>query len=141
LTAALLLAIVVVPAAAKGPKCADLQSTDADGTHLSRASYDGPNHVVNGLFYLAAKSCKNVTYTLIILDNDGDTTPIAQASVLGDGTSASVAITVENVVTTDGDACAYVTVSRGKSDLDRAPADGCVVLLDDGSSPGGGKGF
>jgi hypothetical protein len=141
LAALTLLTALVIPAAAKGPKCADYQSTNAAGNQTSSAAYDGGTGEVLGRFFLASKSCKNVDYTLVILDNEGDTTSLAQATVQGNGTDEFVIITVEGVSTTDGDACGYVVSSRGKQELDRAPADGCVVLLDDGTSPGGGKGF
>lgn len=142
LSAALLIGLAVSPAAAKGPKCADILGTSADGLHDSRATYDGlVNFEVNGQFYLAASSCKNVEYTLFILDDETDTAPIASATVVGNGTADFVNITVSNVTTTDGDVCVYVQSGRGKQVLDRGPATGCVVLFDDGTSPGGGKGF
>ena len=61
----------------------------------------------------------------------------------GDGSAAVVEIFVSGVTVTDGDVCAYVeaTSKNGKKTFDRAPGDGCVVLLDDGTSPAGGKGF
>jgi hypothetical protein len=54
-----------------------------------------------------------------------------------------VAIFVSGVTVADGDVCVYVisTNKKGKKTFDRAPGDGCVVLLDDGTSPAGGKGF
>ena len=142
LTATLLVGLAVSPAAAKGPKCADILTTSADGLQDSRATYDGlVDFEVNGQFFLSAPSCKNVAYTLVILDDATDTTPIASATVVGDGTADFVIITVSGVTTTDGDVCAYVQTGRGKQVLDRGPATGCVVLFDDGTSPGGGKGF
>ena len=140
LIAALLLMLAVSPAVAKGPKCADLRSTNAAGTLNSRASFDGATDEVAGQFFLGAASCRTITYTLYILDDEGDATPIAQASVQGSGTNP-VEIFVSDVTPGDSDVCAYVVTSRGKNTFDRAPADGCVILLDDGSSPGGGKGF
>jgi len=143
LAALMLLGALVIPAAA-APKlkdCADIQSTNAAGTQQSRAAYDGTTDSVAGVFFLAANSCKNVTYTLSLVDDDGDTTVIASASVQGSGTDPSVTIEIDNVPATDGDVCAFVTTSVGKKAGDLSPSDGCVVLLDDGTSPGGGKGF
>jgi hypothetical protein len=140
LAATLLLGLLVVPTVALGPKCADFQSTNAAGTQTSRAAFDGTTGEVAGQFFLRGRSCDGITYTLFIADNDGDAA-FAQASVTGDGVNPWVVISVSGVTATDGDVCAWVTSSRGKKVIDRAPADGCVVLLDDGSSPGGGKGF
>ena len=140
LTATLLVALLAAPVGAKGPKCADIRSANAAGT-LSSAAFDGEADTVAGRFFLAAAGCPKVTYTLFLLDDEGDTTPIAQASVTGDGATAEVQIFVTGVTASDGDVCAYVESSRGGKVIDRAPADGCVILLDDGTSPGGGKGF
>lgn len=140
LIAAMLLMLAVSPAVAKGPKCANVQSTNAAGDQNSRASFDGATDEVAGQFFLAADSCRKITYTLVILDDEGDSTPIAQASVSGDGTNP-INIFVSGVTPADSDVCAYVVTSRGTNQFDRAPADGCVILLDDGTSPGGGKGF
>jgi hypothetical protein len=141
LAALMLLATLVIPAAAKGPKCADLQSMSADGLSLSRASWDGASGDVNGRFFLEGPSCEKVTYTLFIIDDEGSTALIGQSSVAGDGVTPSVDILVSGVAAEDGDVCAWVESTRGKQTLDRAPADGCVILLDDGTSPAGGKGF
>jgi len=141
LTAALLLGLLVAPVGAKGPKCADIQSTNAAGNQLSRASWDGLSGDVNGFFFLEGVSCEKVTYTLIIVDDEGATALLGQASIVGDGVNSEVAILVTGVSAEDGDVCAWVVSSRGKQSIDRAPSDGCVILLDDGSSPGGGKGF
>lgn len=141
LTAALLLGLLVAPVGAKGPKCADLQSTDAAGNQTSRAAWDGLSGDVNGQFFLEGASCEKVTYTLFIVDDEGDTALLGEASVVGDGVTPSVDIFVSGVSAVDGDVCAWVVSSRGKQTIDRAPSDGCVILLDDGTSPGGGKGF
>jgi hypothetical protein len=139
--AATLIGAFVLPVAAAGPRCADIKSTNADATELSRAAYDGSQ--VAGRFFLAADSCKQITYRLVILDDEGDATPLATGSVRGDGSGPVVEIFISGVTVTDGDVCAYVesTNKRGTKTFDRAPADGCVVLLDDGTSPAGGKGF
>jgi hypothetical protein len=143
LAALMLLAALVIPAAA-APRvgdCFDLQSSNATNTEDSRAAFDGEAGTVSGKFFLATKPCPSVTYTLVILDNSGDTTPLAIWSVKGSGKDPFVIITVSGVSVTDGNVCAYVTTSNKKGELDHAPASGCTVLLDDGTSPGGGKGF
>jgi len=140
LTATLLLGLLVAPVGAKGPKCADILSSN--GLQDSRAAFDPDADQAFGEFFLGANSCSNITYTLVILDNAGDTTPVATGSVQGDGSEAFVQITVSGLGSvTDNDVCAYVTTSRGKNIFDRGPAEGCVTLLGGDESPGGGKGF
>lgn len=141
MTAGLLLGALAVPVAAAGPACVDLRSTNAEGTQLSRAAYDG--QTVAGQFFLADESCRQFSYTLVILDDEGDTTPLATGTVQGDGGAAAIEISVSGVTVTDGDVCAYVvsTTRNGGKTFDRAPGEGCVVLLDDGTTPAGGKGF
>jgi hypothetical protein len=143
LAALTLLAALVIPAAAapKAKDCSDLQSSNATDTEDSRAAYNGDLSLVSGKFFLAAKPCANITYTLVLLDNAGDTTPLITGSVKGSGKDPWVVIEIPNVPATDGDVCAYVTTSNKGLLLDRAKAEGCTVLFDDGSSPGGGKGF
>jgi hypothetical protein len=143
LAALLLLTALVIPAAAapKAKDCTDLQSSNATDTEDSRASFNGDDSTVAGKFFLAAKPCANVTYTLVLLDNAGDATELATGSVKGSGKDPWVTILISEVTATDGDVCAYVTTSLKGVELDRGPASGCTVLLDDGTSPGGGKGF
>jgi hypothetical protein len=143
LAALTLLAALVIPAAAapKGGDCFDLQSSNATDTEDSRASFDGVTGTVLGKFFVAAKPCANVTYTLVLLDDEGDATPLTSGAVKGSGKDPWVTIVISNVSVTDGDVCAYVTTSNNKGQLDHAPASGCTILFDDGTSPGGGKGF
>lgn len=142
LTATLLIGLLVAPVTAKGPKCADFQSTSDDGSVLSGASWDGGTGEVNARFFLGAPACKNITYTLVIVDDDGSSNVIATHTVTGDG-SNPLLMQLSGVADpdNDGDVCAYVTSSQKNRQLDRAPADGCVILLSDGTSPAGGKGF
>ena len=142
LTAVLLLGLLVAPVGAKGPKCADILGTAADGSQDSRAAFDPDLDQAFGQFFLEANSCSSITYTLFILDDETDTTPLSSGSVQGTGATDFVNIEVgglENV--TDNDVCAYVTTSRGKNVFDRGPAEGCVLLIGGDQSPGGGKGF
>lgn len=143
MTAALLIGALALPVTAAGPGCVDIQSASADGTVLSRAAFDGETGEVLGQFFLANASCKQFGYRLTVLDDEGDATPIASASVTGDMSVDFVSITVSGVSASDGDVCVYVesTTKNGNHVFDRAPGDGCVLLLDDGTSPGGGKGF
>lgn len=140
LTAALLVGLAISPVSAKGPKCADIQSTSADGNTPSSAAWDGTTGEVNGRFFLGAASCKNITYTLVILDDEGGTV-LATESVIGDGSNPLIIQIAGGVADPDGDVCAFITANQRNRTLDVAPADGCVILLDDGTSPGGGKGF
>ena len=140
LSAALVLGLMVAPVGAKGPKCADIQSSN--GLQDSRAAFDVENAEASGVFFLEGTSCSNITYTLVILDNANSASPVATGSVQGDGTEAFVEITVTGLGSvTDNDVCAYVTTSRGKNVFDRGPAEGCVLLLGGDESGGGGKGF
>lgn len=140
IAAALLTGVLVLPVAAAGPACVDIRSTDAAGTANSRASYNG--QTIAGEFFLADESCAQFGYRLVVLDDEGGA-PIASASVMGDGSAAMIQIFVSGVTVTDGDVCVYVesTTRNGGKVFDRAPVDGCVILLDDGTSPAGGKGF
>jgi len=141
LAALMLLTALVIPAAAKGPKCADIQSTNSTATQDSRAAFDAGTDQAFGVFFLEGTSCTNITYTLFILDNANSASVMASGSVQGTGDADFVEITVNGVTASDGDVCAYVVTSRGKNVFDRGPAEGCVLLVDDDSSPGGGKGF
>lgn len=141
LTAGLLIGLVAAPVTARIKPCADFQSTNADGTQLSRAAFFGEDGTVAGQFFLGADSCKNVTYTLVVVDDEGDTAVLASSSVKGGSGDPFVIIEVSGVTSSDGDVCAFVTSSQKKKALDVAPWEGCVTLLDDGSTPAGGKGF
>lgn len=140
-TAGLLVGLVAAPVTAKVKPCADFQSMNAEGTQLSRATFIGENGTVAGQFFLAADSCKNVTYTLVVVDDEGDSAILASSSVQGGGGDPFVVIEISGVTASDEDVCAFVTSDQKKKALDVAPSDGCVVLLDDGSTPAGGKGF
>ncbi len=142
-TAGLLLGAMAMPVAAAGPACSQFISQNANGTPSSAAYYGEEDRVI-GRFFLAGNACKQVTYTMYVLDNEGDSAPIAIASVTGDSSAneAFVIIEATDVVSADADVCVYITATIGKQKVtDRAPDDGCVPLPDDGSTPGGGKGF
>ncbi len=142
ISAGLMVGAMAMPVAAVGPPCSHVVNENSDGTASSTAAYFGDEDRVIGRFFLEKESCKQVTYTLWVLDDEGDTDPIAYGSVVGDGSADFVIIEVFGVETTDGDACVYVTTTIGKQKTaDRGPDEGCNVLLDDGTSPGGGKGF
>jgi hypothetical protein len=143
LTAMLLVALAAAPVTARGPRCADFQSTSADGNATSGASWNGQTTGdVNARIFLAADSCDRMTYTLVILDDEESSTVLATQSVVGDGSDPFVIISIAGpILDPDGDVCAYVTSATKNKTVDRAPADGCVILLDNGTSPAGGKGF
>ena len=142
ISAGLLVGAMAVPVAAAGPRCSHILGTSQDGITDSQAAFDDANDFVIGQFFLGDESCKQVTYTLYVLEEAGDTEPIASASVTGTGEFDYVIIEVNDVISADNTVCVYVTATIGKKKItDRGPDDGCVTLTDDGSSGGGGKGF
>ncbi len=144
MTAALLVGAMAVPVTAAGPSCSHIIGSNADETKISLAAFRNDDDQVIGQFYLEneASSCKQVTYTLYVLEAEGDSEPIASASVTGDGAADFVIIEVNDVISADNTVCVYVTATIGKKKItDRGPDEGCITLTDDGSSGGGGKGF
>jgi hypothetical protein len=141
LTALTLVGALAIPAIAapRVKDCTDILSSN--GLQDSRASFDGATDIVSGRFYLPTKPCANVTYSLVVLDDETDTTPIVVGSVRGTGKDAWIDISATGVTPSDTDVCVYVTTSIKDESIDRGPSTGCVVLFDDGTSPGGGKGF
>lgn len=110
----------------RGPACADI--TDGAGV------FDGSD--VNFRLTLAAPSCRSVTYNLVVLDEDGDTTPIATATASGDGSSNQVFFTDVAASDPDGTVCVYATTRVGNHVFDRAPDEGCMELTVDGPPSG-----
>jgi hypothetical protein len=124
------LALGAVPAAqavgndAKGPACTDIIAGDGVTTGSS----------VQFVFSVAAPSCPQVTYTTYVVDERGDTTPIASSSVSGDG-STDLFFTIP-FTDDDPTVCVYSTTSIGKHVFDRAPDSNCVSLTVDSGPPG-----
>ncbi|MCV0404201.1 MAG: hypothetical protein K5924_10955 [Chloroflexi bacterium] len=140
MSTALLVGVLAIPVSAAGPKCVDLLGRDQADTQDSRATYNGSR--VAAQIFIAGDQCRQATYTLYVLESETDTVPFATGTAQGtaDGTPDAVEIFAD-ADAADTDVCVYVESSIGRHVFDRAPAEGCVTLFDDGSSPGGGKGF
>lgn len=108
----------------KGPACADIVAGDGFNTGGS----------VQFMLSVAAPSCAPVTYTMYVLDEPGDVTPLATAKLSGDGSTDllfSIAVTDD-----DDTVCVYSTTSIGRHVFDRAPDSGCVTLTVGSGPPG-----
>jgi hypothetical protein len=135
LAAALLACVVIVAPALAAPSdgepkkaCADI--IDADGTYGA----DGSLTAV-GVF-LAAPSCKNVTYTLHVLDAEG--TEIGSSSARGDDGTSTLQLIPSTMVTAGTTIYVYFTSTSGNGPnvLDRAPDTGTAPATLPGSSFG-----
>lgn len=109
---------------AKGPACADIVAGDGFNTGES----------VQFMLSVAAPSCAQVTYTMYVLDEPGDATPIATATLSGDR-STDLFFTIP-ISDDDDTVCVYSTTSIGKHVFDRAPDSGCVTLTVGSGPPG-----
>lgn len=110
-----LLAVPVAAQDVRGPRCADI----VDGSGV----YDGST--VNFRITTEAASCRAVTYTLYVLDEEGGAL-LASQSKRGTGNNQ----VFFNVSVSDPDetVCVYATTSVGRHVFDRAPDSGCVDL-------------
>ena len=131
LLAAVALVTAIVPSLAgavgndvKGPACADIIGGDVFYPSSAGARLD-----------LAAPSCAYVTYTLVVLDEEGGQ-ELTRIEESGDGT-AQILLSGQS---TDNDStiCVYVetSVGGGKHVFDRAKDTGCITLELGGSPPG-----
>jgi hypothetical protein len=119
----------------RGPACADI--TDTSWLY----SPDGATAIVD--IELGTASCPSVSYTLWVVDSDGDSTFVTSASVRGDGTALTPGLDVVTVqagvpaADQDGEVCLYATTSVGRHVFDRAPdvnlTPNCVELVPGGS--------
>ena len=116
---------------AKGPKCVDITSGsiiyNTDGT-------------VTGNVRVAAPACKQVTYTLFVLDEAGDAATLASDN--GAATNSAVPEVVffgtGAVTSADTDVCVYIEARIGGHVFDSAPDVDCNVLEKNGSPGSGG---
>ena len=130
-----------------GPACAEIVSiggsyTPAPGGNRPLVSqWQG---VVSPVMTVAAPSCKAMTYTVYILDNELVHTVLGSPSVQGDGsTTIDFGDTVVTQESGDANVCVYATssVGNGHHVFDRRPAEGCVTVeendspTDDGWNP------
>jgi hypothetical protein len=116
----------------RGPLCADM----VDGAGF----YDGT--AVNFRIELATASCRQIAYTLFVLDESGASRVIASRQMRGDATSNQLLFLDVMVPANDDDTvCVYATTQpgRGRHVFDRAPDSGCAELVVDG--PPAGQGF
>lgn len=113
---------------AKGPKCVDITA----GSFF----YD-TGGAFTGNVTLAGGFCKQVTYTLFILDESGDTTPLT--TDLGEaGAAPDKAFFNASVTDTDDFVCFYVETMLGANVRDRALDTGCTSVLRGTSAAAGG---
>lgn len=94
--------------------------------------------VVGGSVRLAAAACKGAKFTLYVLEESGDTTPLATAAGTETQVPEVVRFDTASLTTEDTDVCIYVEARNGKPNTDRAPDTGCVELIKEGSPGGGG---
>jgi hypothetical protein len=127
-----------------GPSCANIVS--GDGKY---SAFGGTEAFVRWDIQTESQTCKNATYTLVVLDQTG-TTVLAQQSVQGgtpmscpfdagasDATCISFAIDLGPAATAPSSVCIYGYSANGSKPNDRAPDAGCVSVTLDGPSPGG----
>jgi hypothetical protein len=144
LAIALLAAAGVAGAAgdAKGPPCTDISFTRND---VSRT-----NRTVDLTLLLPKASCPSVSYTLVVLDEATDTSPLTTDSEPGDGEAfftdgtdiVLLQATESTNLASDDDVCVYATSTLHGRVADRAPdatADPNCVTLTQGSPAGSGS--
>ena len=130
-----------------GPPCGDFVDSNEDGV-VSAARYDDESETVSARFALAKENCPDyVRYRLYVLDEAGDETFIAKATVKGNpGESfvifqgVDVSANIDNGED-DNIVCVYAKslIRRWQNAhvIERAPDHGCVELTTEGTSPGG----
>jgi hypothetical protein len=91
--------------------------------------------VVTASFNTTEPSCKNITYSLVIIIDEGE-----QVTYSVPGSGANPLTIRSDPITTDADStvCVYLTASRGGRDglnriLDRMPDEGCTTLTEEGA--------
>jgi hypothetical protein len=130
------LALTATPAVAEEPgtvqpACADI----TDGSAFYHVQTD-PTNTVTGTIFLAAPSCKDVTYTVTVSYLSGGKTKVKTYSVKGNGVDDFIRFTVPNVSSDDGVVCVSFSTSKGNNVYDLAPDSGCVPIAED-SGPAG----
>jgi hypothetical protein len=101
-------------------------------------SWDGAT--LSGSITLAAPACKQATYSLFVLDQSGDTTPLtsAKGTPVGGGDVIFFSTAVSD---TDGMVCVYATSSIGGRVFDVGAPEGQQCLVVDNSGTAGGTPF
>jgi hypothetical protein len=107
----------------RGPACADVVDGEAFWTRT------GTEAEVGARILLADRSCRGVTYTLLVFSNGELIKPVASESQTGDGSSQFVTFGPLPMGELPG-VCLVVTTSAGHHLFDRAPNDECVIATD-----------
>lgn len=113
------------------PACADI----TDGSAFYHVNTD-PANTVQGTIFLAAPSCKDVTYTVTVSYLSGGKTKVKTLSFKGNGVDDFLRFTVPNVSSDNGVVCVSFSTSKGTKVYDNAPDSGCVPVAED-SGPAG----
>jgi hypothetical protein len=113
------------------PNCADIVNFDAGYTA----------NVVTAVIGTAAPTCRTVTYSLVVIVDEGSTPQVYSRS----GTESTEPFVIQSGTIEDDDAnvCVYVMSSRGGRNglahtVDLLPDTGCVTLAEEGSGGGAG---
>ncbi len=101
-------------------------------------SWDGAT--LTGSVTLAAPACKQATYTLYVLDQSGDTTPLTSATGTPAGLGDVILFNLP-VSDTDGTVCVYATSSIGGRVFDVGAPDNQQCLEVTTTNSGGGTLF
>ena len=126
-----------------GPSCTNIVS--GDGKY---STFGGTEAFLRWDVQTESPTCKNTTYTLVVLDQTG-TTVLVQQSLQGgtpmsctlnpgpDDTCVSYTIDLGPAATAPSAICIYGYSANGNKVSDRAPNTDCVSLTLDSGLPGG----
>ena len=126
-----LLALVITVLTATAPASADKSDKEPNCGHFGggiasgAGSYDAPT--VNYAITTDGESCKNIEYTLHVLDADS-ATELAFQTLRGNETN-EVRFSVPEIFSSSYEpvVCVYATSERGHRIVDRFPETGCVT--------------
>jgi hypothetical protein len=105
-------------------------------------TWDATTLMFSGSYSIVAPACKNITYSLVILDNADSTTPLATltGTPVGDNTVIQFSTTLAD--TADHNVCVYgTTSSNGNRVFDVGAPTGQTCLVVDQSPSGGSTSF
>jgi hypothetical protein len=120
----------------KGRTCADI----VDGG----AFYNGATLVVTADIFLDAASCRNIRYSIVVIDEESGNiytgTTVGDGEALADGTDVvNPSVGVPSNEPGQEQVCFFLTTSGSNGRIiDRAPDDGCKPLTEGGTGGGGG---
>lgn len=126
IAAGLLAVALAAPAAGapteRGPKCADITAGVGNTAQETSGQW-----TLTFQLTTAAPSCKQVSYTLVVLESGTDSTELARQTVSGDGSLDRIYSFTG--VDDDDTVCVYAeTASNGGTVFDRAPDTGCMEV-------------